>query len=109
MIRRSGLTLDWGDQRGNHRQNFKPTLLKHIENALYSEKAVRVLFLADSFEEHRQVVVVLKLGNVDFPLDTVIGGAMLCLNWEVTPHVESSESSLRDSSWVHRSCSWLCR
>jgi len=110
-LRVSGVQGDFegGDQRWDHWKNLEATLLKHVKYPLDREEAVRVLLLANSFEEHWQVAVILELRNIDFPIDSVIGGSVLGKDWEVTSHVKSAETCLRYSSGAHGSCSWFHR
>ena len=41
------------------------TVLKHVENTLHGEEAVRLLLLAQAVEEDGEVVVVVELLDVD--------------------------------------------
>ena len=84
------LTLDGDDQLGNHRQHLCAALFKHVKDTLHGQEAVGVLLLADALKEDGQVVVVVKLHNVDLPED-LVGGAVLNSNGQVTAVVEASE------------------
>jgi hypothetical protein len=80
---------------------------------LHGQEAVRVLLLADAFEEDGEVVVVVQLGHVDLPVDFVLR-SMLDSNGEVSAIVETAELAGSDHSAGNCAClgsldlgSWL--
>ena len=85
------LTFDWDDQLGHDGEDFGAASLNHIENALHREETVRILLLPDSFEKDWQVMVIVQLGNVDLPVDTVVSRAVDRRNWQISPIVETAE------------------
>ena len=99
-------TLDGNDELGNDGKNFGTTLLEHVENALHSEESVWVLLLTDALEEDGQVMVIVKLLNLNLPIDTILR-AVLNSDGEVTAVVESAELRGRDVSFVESTGSWL--
>ena len=84
------LTLDRDDQLGNNWENLSTALLQHVKNTLNSQESVGVLLLTDTLEENREVVVVVKLLNLNFPVDLKLG-AVLDSNWEISSVVEATE------------------
>lgn len=67
------LTLDRDDQLGDDGQNLGASLFEHVENALHGQEAVGVLLFTDAFEENGEVVMVVELGHVHFPVNAVLG------------------------------------
>lgn len=100
------LTLDWDDQLRNNGQYFSAALFKHIENTLDGEETVGVLLLADTFKEDWEVMMVVKLHNVDFPENSVLLSMLNC-NWEVTTIIETSEFAWDNSTGSNGTCTWL--
>jgi hypothetical protein len=94
-----GLTLDRDDQLGDDREHLSSTLLKHVEDTLNREEAVRVLLLADALEEDGQVVMVVELLDHNLPVDTELR-AMLNGNGEVAAVIETTELGGRNGSVV---------
>jgi hypothetical protein len=84
------LTLDRDDQLGNNWENLSTALLQHVKNTLYSQESVWVLLLTDTLKENREVMVVVKLLNLNFPVDLKLG-AVLDSNWEISSVVEATE------------------
>ena len=93
------LTLHGDDQLGDHWQHLGAALLKHVEDTLHGQEAVGVLLLSDAFEEDGQVVVVVELLDLHFPVDLELG-AMLNGDWEVSSVVETAELARWDGSHV---------
>lgn len=91
------LTLDRDDQLRNHGEHLGATLLKHVEDALHREEAVGVLLLANALEEDGQVVVVVKLHDIDLPEDAVLL-AVLNRDGQVTAVVEATELAGHDGA-----------
>ena len=61
----------------NDWKNFVATVLQHVVNALSSEKLERMFGLAKTVEEERQIVMIVKLFDFDFPSDLVALGVVL--------------------------------
>ena len=100
--------LDGDDQLRNHRQHLGAALVEHVEDALHSEESVRVDLFADALEEDRQVVVVVELLYVHFPVDLILR-AVLNGHRQVASVVEQTELAHGDGSWLHRSSARLLR
>lgn len=92
------LTLDRDDQLGNNWENLSTALLQHVKNTLYSQESVWILLLTDTLKENREVVVVVKLLNFNFPVDLQLG-AVLDSNREISSVVEATE--FRRCNWSH--------
>jgi len=73
--------LDWDNELWDDWQDLGTTFLEHIEYTLNSEESVWVHFLSNTFEEDWQVMMVIKLLDIDFPVDLVLWGLMLNCNW----------------------------
>jgi len=82
--------LDWDDELWDDWEHLGATLLQHVEASLDREETVRVLLLADTFEEDWQVVMVVQLHNVDLPED-LVWWSVLDGDWQVSAIVETSE------------------
>ena len=93
------LTLNWDDQLGNDGEDLGTTLLEHVEDTLHSKEAVGVLLFADAFEEDRQVMMIIKLHNIDLPLDLVLG-SVVDGDGEISSVVEASELTGYNSTVV---------
>lgn len=106
IYRRWTLTLDWDNELWNDWKYLGSTLFEHIENSLYRQESVWVLLLSDSFEEDWQVVMVIELGHINFPLDLVLW-AMLNADWKISSVVETTELTGLNFSWSSSSSSWL--
>ena len=74
------LTLDRNNQLRDDGKHLRTALLEHVENTLHGKESVWVLLLTNAFEEDWQVVVVVKLGHVDLPVDFVLR-AVVDRNW----------------------------
>jgi len=102
------LTLDRDDQLGNNWENLSTALLQHVKNTLHSQESVWVLLLTDTFEENGQVVMIVKLLNLDFPVDLQLG-TVLDSNWEISSVIEATEFRRRYWSHVESASLWLLR
>lgn len=102
------LTLDRDDQLGNNWENLSTALLQHVKNTLHSQESVWVLLLTDTFEENRQVVMVVKLLYLDFPVDLQLG-TVLDSNWEISSVIEATEFRRCYWSHVESASLWLLR
>jgi len=100
------LTLYGDDQLGDNGQDFGTAFLEHVENALDGQEAVGVLFLTNALEENGEVVVVVKLHDVDLPLDFVLG-AVLDGDGQVASVVETPELAGGDWSALGSACNGL--
>lgn len=102
-MRHGGLTLDWDDELGDDGKHLGSSLVEHIEDALHCEESVWVLLLSDALEEDGQVMVVVQLLDLNFPVDAVLR-SVLDGNWEISSVVEASELAGRDVSHVECAC-----
>ena len=84
------LTFDWDDQLRDHGEHLGPTLFKHVKGSLNGQEAVRVCLLSDPFHEDRQVVMVVQLGYIDLPVNSVVP-AMLDGDGKVSAVVKAAE------------------
>lgn len=89
MNRRS-LTLDRNDKLRDDGKNLGLAVLKKVEDTLDGEEAVRVLLLTDALHEDGQVVMVVKLFDLDFP-SNFVGRTVLNLDGKVSTVVKASE------------------
>jgi hypothetical protein len=93
------LTFDRDNQLGDDGKHLSSALFEHIERALDGQEAVRVGFLPDSFEEDWQVVMVVQLSDVHFPVDPVVT-AVLNGDGQVSAVVEASEFRGRNEAFL---------
>jgi hypothetical protein len=100
------LTFNGDDELRDDGEHFSTTLLEHIEDTLNGEETIWVLLLTDTLEENGQVVVVVKLLNLNFPIYSILR-AVLNSNGKVTTVVESAELACRDGAIVKGTSSWL--
>jgi hypothetical protein len=84
------LTLDRDDQLRDDWEDLSATLFQHIEGSLDGKESVRVYLFSDSLKEDREVMMVVKLGDIHFPVDSVVT-AMLDGDGKVSTIVEPSE------------------
>jgi hypothetical protein len=94
------LTFNWDDELGNDGEHLGTTFLEHVEDTLHGEETVGVLLFTDTFEEDGQVMMVVKLHNVDLPEDSVLG-SVLDGDREVSTVVEASELAGNDGAAVN--------
>lgn len=92
----------------NDGKHLSTTLLKHIKNSLNGEESVWVLLLSDTFEEDGKIMMVVKLLDLDFPVDLVLR-SVLNGDGKITSVIETSEFTGRDGSLIKSSSSWLLR
>lgn len=78
-------------------QNLAATSCKHVKDTLDRKEAIGVVLLPDSIEKDRQEVVVVKLFDLDFPLN-FIELAVLHLDWQITAVIEDPEVGSVDRS-----------
>ena len=84
------LTLNWNNELWDDWEDLGSTLFKHIENSLDGEESVWVLLLSHTLEEDWQVVMIVELGNIDLPVDSVLR-SVLDGDWEISTVVEATE------------------
>ena len=84
------LTLDRDDKLRDDWKNLSSALLEHVEYSLNCQESVWILLLSDTLEEDRQVMMIVKLLDFNFPVDLILRTVLNC-DWEVTSVVESSE------------------
>mmetsp|Transcript_34988 Transcript_34988/g.79781 ORF Transcript_34988/g.79781 Transcript_34988/m.79781 type:complete len:254 (-) Transcript_34988:376-1137(-) len=80
--------LDWNDQLRDDRKNLGATVLQHVEDALYREETVWLLLFPQAVKEDGQVVVVVQLLDVNFPLNAIPHSTMLNGNRQVAALVK---------------------
>ena len=61
------LTLDGDDELGDNRENLSSTVGEQIVDTLHSQEPVWVLLLTDTFHKDGQVVMVVKLADLNLP------------------------------------------
>jgi len=64
---------------------------------LDGKESIWVLHLADTFHKDGEVVMVVELGNFDFPCN-LVRGSVLNLNGEISAVIETTELTGWDSS-----------
>ena len=74
----------------NNWKNLCSALFKHVESSLDREESIWFLLLADSFKEDREVVMVVKGHDVDFPEEFVLW-AVVDGDREISSVVETAE------------------
>ena len=99
------LTLNWNDKLGDDGEYLGLAVLKQVHDALHREEPVGVLLLADALHEDGQVVMVVELGDFDFPRD-LIGRAMLDLDGQIAAIIEATELTRRDLPSFHGASLW---
>jgi hypothetical protein len=82
---------------GDDGEDLGTTLLEHVKDTLDGEESVGVDLLADTFEENGEVMMVVELGNIDFPVDFVLG-SVVDGDGEISSVVEASELTGGDGS-----------
>jgi len=99
-------SLNWDNQLRNDWQDLGSSLLKHIKNTLDGKESVWVHFLSDTLEKDWEVMMVIELLNLNFPVDFVLG-SVLNGDWKISSVVEKSELRNWDVSPVNSSSDWL--
>jgi hypothetical protein len=89
-------------------ENLGTALLEHVKDTLDGEESIWVLLFADTLEENRQVMVIIKLLDLNLPVDTVLG-TVLNGDGEITSIVETSEFGGRNISLIESTSNWLLR
>ena len=82
---------------GDDGEDFGSALFEHVESALDRQESVGVVLLAEAFEEDGQIVVVVKLSDLHFPPDLVLG-TVLDGQGHITAVVEVTELTGRDET-----------
>ena len=99
-------SLDWDNELWNNRQYFSSTFLKHVKHTLNSKESIWVNFFSDSFKEDWQVMMIIKLLDIYFPVDFVLW-TMFNGDWKISSVVEKSEFTDWNLSTVDSSGSWF--
>ncbi len=73
------LTLDRDDELWNDGEDLGLSVFEQVMDALDSEEAVWFLLLTDALHKDGQVMMVVKLANLDLPSD-LVGAAVLNLD-----------------------------
>ena len=100
------LTFDGDDELGNNGEDFSTTFLEHVHATLDRKETVGVLLLTDTFEEDRQVVVVVKLHNINLPED-LIRWSMLNRNRQIPSIIKASKLRRHDRTSLSSTSAWL--
>ena len=82
---------------GNNGKDLGSTLLEHIKDTLNGKESVGFDLLTDTFEENREVMMVVELSDIDFPVDLVLG-SVIDSDGEISSVVEASELTGGDHS-----------
>lgn len=98
--------FDWDNELRDDWEDLGTTLLEHVKDTLNGQESIWVLLLSDSFEEDWQVVMIVELSYINFPVDSILL-SMLDGNWEVSSVVESSEFRWCDSSFSDCTSLWF--
>jgi len=83
-------SFDWNDELGDNWEHLSSSLLKHVEDSLDGEESVGVGLLADTLKEDGEVMVVVELLDIHFPVDFVLG-PVFHGDGKVSSVVEASE------------------
>ena len=90
----------------NNRKNFCSTLFKHVKHSLDWEESVRISLLSDSLEKDWQVMVIVKLLNINFPWNLVLW-TVFNANGKVASVVEQSKFTSWNFSSVTSTSNWF--
>ena len=107
-ITKKRLTFDGNDKLRNDWKYLSTTLLKHIEHSLHSEESVWVLLFSDAFEEDWEIMMVVELLDLNFPVDLVLR-TVFDGDGKISSVIEASEFTGRDGSLVESTSSGLLR
>ena len=99
--------LDWDNQLWNDWKYFSTSLFKHVEYSLNGKESIWVHLFSDSFEEDWQVVMIIQLLDINFPINFVLWGLVLNGNRQVSSVVEQSEFTHWDWSSIHSTSNWF--
>lgn len=94
--------LDWDNQLRDDGEDLGTTLLEHVEDSLDREEPVGVDLLTDTFEEDGEVMMVIQLGHINFPVNFVLG-SVVDGDGEISSVVEASELTAGDGSGLNSS------
>ena len=75
-------------------------MLEEVKDTLAGEEAVGLLLLTDALHEDGEVVMVVELGNFDFPCN-LVRGSVLNLNGEISAVIETTELTGWDNSSLY--------
>jgi len=108
VLRVSGVKggLDRNDQLRDDRKHLSSTLIKHIKHTLHGQESVGVHLLSDSLEEDWEVMMVVKLLDLDLPVNFV-WGTVLDGDWKISSIVEKTELRNWNPSFISGSSSRL--
>ena len=84
------LTLDRNDELRDDRKDLGTALFQHVESSLEREESVRVSLLSNPLEEDGEVMMVVKLSHIHFPVDSVVA-TVLNSDGKISAVIESSE------------------
>ena len=80
-------SLDWDNQLWDDWKHLSATFLEHVEDTLHGKESVWINLFSDTLEENWEIMMVIQLLNVDFPVDFVLW-TVFDGNWEITSIVE---------------------
>ena len=82
--------LDRDNKLRDDGEDLSATVLEHIKDTLNCEETIRIHLFANTLKEDRQVVMIIKLLDLNLPLDLVLG-AVLNGDREISTVVEETE------------------
>ena len=99
------LTLDRNDKLWDDWEHLGLAVLEQVKDTLDGKEPVWVLLLTDTLHEDRQVVMIIKLCDLNLPCNPV-RRAMLNLDGQISTIVETTELAWWDHSAFHSTGSW---
>lgn len=99
-------SFDWDNKLWNNWKYFSTTFFEHIKNTLDCKESIWINLFPYSFEENWEIMMVIKLLNIDFPINFVLW-AVFDSDWKISSIVEKSKFTDWNLSTVDSSSSWL--
>ena len=93
------LTLDGDDELRDDGEDLGVSACQKVKDSLNSKESVWVLLLADTLHEDWEIVMIIKLVHLNFPLN-LVRLTVLNLNREVSTVIETTELTRRNSSEI---------
>jgi len=87
------------DQLRNDWKYLGTSLIEHVKDSLGGEESVWINFFKNAFEENWQVMMVIQLLNVYFPINSILWSVFNSY-WQISSIVEKSEFTNWNSSGV---------
>ena len=100
------LTFDGNDELRDDWEYLGTALIKHVEGSLNGQESVWLLFLTDTFEENREVVMIIKGHDINFPGELVLR-TVIDSDWKISSIIEAAELRWWDRSSVSSTCFWF--